>query len=279
MAKTLFADDTTLNNTAKDLNTLMSDTQSELNKVTEWFSSNNLHIHPDKTEILLPLLTKSEKESLTNWKLHIKNHTLTPMTDKEHVKFLGININSALTWTPHITNLSAKIRPVAYHLAKVKRTLPHKIKLMIYNSLVKSRLEYGIEIWGGAPKTALKPLILLQKNILRNIINAKYNAHTGPIAAKMSTLNITDLYVFSCVKAVEKSRHINTNRNYASLFPSGTRQNSRHTYLLCPLGLVSNPLAKIITSYNKLNMNSKTYFKLCIKKYKEICKGCPVCLT
>ena len=57
--------------------------------------------------------------------------------------FLGIHFNQHLSWKPHITHISNLI----IKSVGVKNILPTYIKLMIYNALILSRINYGILAW------------------------------------------------------------------------------------------------------------------------------------
>ena len=66
-------------------------------------------------------------------------------------------------------------------LSRLKYILPEKIKLMIYNSLVLSYMDYGILIWGHQSDRIHK----LQKRAIRLITGSKYNTHTEPLFKRL----------------------------------------------------------------------------------------------
>ena len=49
-------------------------------------------------------------------------------------------------------------------------------------------------MWGAAAKTALKPLITLQKRAIRNITKSQYNVNTAPLFKKLNILKLQELY-------------------------------------------------------------------------------------
>ena len=75
-------------------------------------------------------------------------------------------------------------------LAHLKRTVPHRIRLMIYNSLVRPYFEYCIEVWGCSKASNLKVFFKLQKMCVRHISGAGYRAHTDPHFASNKILKI-----------------------------------------------------------------------------------------
>ena len=62
--------------------------------------------------------------------------------------FLGIVINSNLKWENHINNISYKCTRVIGILNKLKKVLPTRIKLLLYNTLILPHLTYVINGWG-----------------------------------------------------------------------------------------------------------------------------------
>ena len=65
------------------------------------------------------------------------------------------------------------------------------IKVLMYNSLILSRINYGILLLGYQCERILK----LQKKALRIISSKKYNAHTEPIFKSLNLLKVS--YIFS----------------------------------------------------------------------------------
>ena len=78
-------------------------------------------------------------------------------------------------------------------LAHLKRTVPHRIRLMIYNSLVRPYFEYCIEVWGCSKPSDLKVFFKLQKMCVCHISGAGYRSHTYPLFASNKILKIEDL--------------------------------------------------------------------------------------
>ena len=66
----------------------------------------------------------------------------------------------------------------------------------IYNSLILSRINYGITCWGFDNKRIYK----LQKKALRLICKTKYNAHTDPLFLKLNTLKAKDIFQIQCLR-------------------------------------------------------------------------------
>ncbi len=120
------------------------------------------------------MLFSNNTKSLTN-KIKIGNEEIE---QKPNVKFLGITIDEHLKWKDHIACTKNKISKIVYRLKMVKNTLPQKSLKILYETLVQPHLDYGITFWGATHEIHIKQLSILQKKIIRNITNSKYNEHT-----------------------------------------------------------------------------------------------------
>ena len=63
-------------------------------------------------------------------------------------KFLGVIIDSNLTWSHHINYTSNTLTRIYGVLSRLKHYVPVLILKIIFNSLFLSHLNYGITSWG-----------------------------------------------------------------------------------------------------------------------------------
>ena len=100
----LFADDTNIYCTANTLDELQFKINKELKELRTWLIVNRLSLNIDKTNfVIFHPYNKPVKQTIT-LKLH-KN----AISEKDSVKYLGIMIDSTLTWQNHIDKISKKI--------------------------------------------------------------------------------------------------------------------------------------------------------------------------
>ena len=72
----------------------------------------------------------------------------------DSVKYLGLLIDEKLTWEKHIDELGSKIVQYASIFRRVRDLLPTNRLQSLFNSLIQSRIDYAIEIYGDANNTA-----------------------------------------------------------------------------------------------------------------------------
>ncbi len=103
------------------------------------------------------------------------------------LNFLCLTINENMNPKSHIYKISNWSSTGMGILNKLKHFLPLNAKLMIYNSLILSHLNFGILFWGYRCNRIIK----LQKRIVQIISLSKYNAHTEPIFKMLKLLKIS----------------------------------------------------------------------------------------
>ncbi len=119
--------------------------------------------------------------------LNIENIAIDQVSD---FNFLGLTINEHLRWKSHIDKLSNKMSKTMGVLKKMKHFVPLNARVMIYNSLIQSHLNYCILSWGYRCERIGK----LQKHFVWILLSiSKYNAHTQPIFKILSLLKVNDI--------------------------------------------------------------------------------------
>ena len=100
----LFADDTTLIYSHKNLDSLIKTFNVEMHEIVNWLNANRLSLNLDKTKFMIfrPKGKLSEPPKL------IVNNTQIKQVKK--FKFLGVFIDEQLTWFDHIKYISSKCR-------------------------------------------------------------------------------------------------------------------------------------------------------------------------
>ena len=129
---------------------------SELNQISEWLKINKLSLNIKKNKFMV-FHTPQKKISKPN--IIIDNIALECV---EKFNCLGVILHQNTIWKSHIDSISSKIGKSIGVLNRLKHCLPTSIKVLIYNSLILSRINYGILLWGYQSERIFK----LQKKTL-----------------------------------------------------------------------------------------------------------------
>ena len=216
----IYADDTTLSST---LNVFQFNNNlninNELSKVSEWLKVNKLSLNIKKTKMMIYHMPQ---KIVTPPKVEINGTSIECVSS---FNYLGITIDKHLNWQHHINSIANKISKYIGILNKLKKMLPLKTLLLMYNYFILSSLNYGILVWGYNTDRLFK----LQKRAIRVISKSKFNAHTDPLFKKLHILKIKDLHKLHVLKFHYKLLH-KTVPHYFDTNMTLTQHSHVHSY-------------------------------------------------
>ena len=152
----LFADDTNIFCSGKDLRKLSELISQELHKLKDWFAVNKLSLNVSKTNFMV----FSNSSKVENLEIKMNNTAIARVSS---TKFLGALIDERLNWKEQIKSVRAKLSKSMFMLNRVKFTLQYDAMIMLYNSIVLPHLTYCCELWGNTYKSNLQDIVILQK--------------------------------------------------------------------------------------------------------------------
>ena len=200
----LFADDTTITFSHKNITNQYDMINRELHKVCDWFKVNKLSVNASKTNFML-LGTYHKTNVNTGNKCIILDNT--KLERVKQTKFLGVIIDENLTWKNQIDNIAKNISRVIGLLYKLKHFVPERILYSLYCTLISPHINYCILAWGSAAKTYLDKIFKLQKKALRVISGSNYRSHSAPLFKKYNQLNVYDIYNLELCTMMYKHFH------------------------------------------------------------------------
>ena len=186
----LFADDSNIFFSHRNPQILLHTLNEELKLVQAWINSNKLSLNVEKTHYML--FSNSTKALPGN--ILIDN---TSISQVDSTKFLGIYIDSDLSWKVHTNYLCKLLSRNTGILNKLKHEFPSKILLSLYSTLILPYLNYGVLAWGNGTKTQLDRILLIQKRAIRNINNTGFLSHTSQLFFNNKLLRIPDIYLYN----------------------------------------------------------------------------------
>ena len=194
----MFADDTNIFFTGRNPVELENIVCKELCKFHDWFSANKLSLNIDKTNFM----AFNSSDHAFDIRMNGKS-----VNRVENTKFLGVYIDSRLTWNLHIHHICKQISKGIGIMSKLKFTLPLKIKIKIDMSLVYPYLTYCSTIWSGTTKSNLNRLEVLQKRAVRIIAMTNARTRTSPIFARLNLLKLNDIFTLNIATFTYRCRN------------------------------------------------------------------------
>ena len=113
----LFADDTCLLFSADSVAALQQIANTELSKIVNWMVSNKLTLNHSKSKFLI--ITKKGRNASIN--IHINNHAIEQV---DSIEYLGITIDSKLSWNEHIKYLESTLSTANGIMSKLRHYVP-----------------------------------------------------------------------------------------------------------------------------------------------------------
>ena len=143
----MFADDTTLYITHYKRNYIEWCIQEDLKILQDWFKANKLTLNLTKTVCM----TFGKKNKNLPVKITMGNEIIKTV---EKTKFLGVWLDSNLTWQNHYDHLLLKLAKGKYMLQCCKNIFNMFTKKTIYFAHIYSHLVYGTTTWGNMLTTS-----------------------------------------------------------------------------------------------------------------------------
>ena len=175
--------------------------QTAQNYTSVWCGNQELNINPSKTT-LIPFTLRRKMEI----RAPILNGT--ELKFSSYVKYLGINIDTKLTWNKHLEQVVNKAKSALWVCQKtfgMKWGLNPKMIYWTYLTIVLPKISYGALVWWPKTmeKTAQMKLAKLQRLATTSIIGAM---RSTPSAALDALLDVLPLHQFLQLEA-ERTAH------------------------------------------------------------------------
>ena len=218
----LFADDTSIIISNSNQDEFKTNINSVLNEIMNWFKNNLLTLNCNKTHFL-QFLTKKKKELQIQI---VASHSI--ISNLNTTSFLGLTIDSTLSWKDHIAGLTSKLNKACYAIRPVKPFMTFNVINSVYFSYFHSVMPYGIIFWGNSHLST--NIFKIQKQIIRIITNKGKCDSCRQLFQTLQILTVPSQYIFSLLVFVIKNRglflsnsdihDINTRHNYDCNLPS-----------------------------------------------------------
>lgn len=169
----VYADDTTLLITGRNLTEAKQHCNAILQRFYNYFTLNKLSINPSKTKYMVftPKTKLGKKfHDTCNTQVILNNIKLEKVSE---IRFLGVIINSKLTWDPHKKHISKKVNKNIGLLYKCRQVMNENSLIKMYKTFIEPYFLYAIEVWGHSAVSETDMINKLQNKVLRVIYNCK----------------------------------------------------------------------------------------------------------
>ena len=214
--------------------------------VSDWLMANKVSLNIDKTNFIIFHPPQKVKGHIV--KLIVSNREIK---QEKFIKYLGVLIDSHLSWKYHILHISKKIKRCIGILSKIRHSVTNQVLIQLYYSLIYPFLTYSLITWGNTYQTTLLLLIILQKKAVRIMTFSEYNSHSTPLFQNLKILKVSDLiYLYTALFMYDYY----SNR-LPLIFDNFFKSiNKVHQYQTRLASKISYYLPKARTNYGKFNI-------------------------
>lgn len=220
----MYADDTAVIGQNHDLQTAILELQAGINIICHWMNRWNINLNPNKCECKIFTLKRIKEHN----NIKINNNSISWNPKDKTVKYLGLHLDTRLTWSSHV-NLKlqqaySRLQQL-YPLLNRKSKLRPKCAILLYKSLLRPLIMYACEIWGYTSKTNIAKIQAFQNKTLRIAVNAPWFVRNQQLHQELSVPTVEEF-----IKKLTK-RHVFSARNNKSAVYYQIGQRNIHTRL------------------------------------------------
>jgi len=281
---TAFADDIAISYTSPNNFSLVCDINHDSEVLRKWFANHKLRIS-SKTKIMLFSLSSQDPpdfeffyhdQCCKRFNLSspdpISHRSQSPCNENcfkievvKSFKYLGITLDSKLNWHEHTNSLKLYFRSLTRKFYQLSKICSTNVLKMCYFGLFHSRLQYGISCWGGTHNNKIKPILVLQKCIIKKIAGVDRMQHSFPLFSSFKILPVRHLYYFTILKQFHKtyvSTSFRSQENYRLRNAYNVAVLSfRSTYYRNCYSIVSCRLFNKVPIHIKTTINNNSFLK------------------
>ena len=151
----MYADDTLVYNVINNIDDCIQ-LQNDLLLLERWANIWQMEFNPSKCEFLVV----TNKKSTPSFTYHINE---VPIKAVQHAKYLGVTIDSKLTWKEHIKITTHKANTALAFLCRNLKPCSQYIKTKCYLRTVRPIIEYACTVWASHTAQVINNVEMIQR--------------------------------------------------------------------------------------------------------------------
>lgn len=199
----LFADDSTLSTSSKNILTIQQTLQNSIDDVSRWCNSNKMALNHLKSKSMV--ITTRQKHQLQPLSLQLSIGSNTIQQVKVH-RVLGCIIDETMSFHPHIDSVLKTVSRNLYLMSRLWHYVSTEALLAFFYGHCLSHINYASTVWCNADENYLNKLNRLHKRAIK-IMNRTPNTSTTEKYKLLKILTLKDQFKYNTCKMVFKQSH------------------------------------------------------------------------
>lgn len=117
-------------------------------------------------------------------------------------KFLGVKVDSSVSWKDHIYYLETKLNRSYFVILNLSEIVGEEVLRMVYYAYFYSNLIYCIELWGNSIE--INKIFKIQKRVIRLIAKVPPKTSCKALFKKYNILPVPCVYILRLILFVKK---------------------------------------------------------------------------
>lgn len=245
----MYADDNTYVGAATKWEDLRTNMQATLNKLVDWFTTNNMSVNIDKSVFMK--FTPKRKEADCSHLLKIDKRSIQQVTS---AKFLGLYLDSDFGWLTHINNLCSKLSQACYVLYRLRNIVNVEVIKTYYYTCFESRIKYGLTFWGASSHSIR--VFRMQKRAVRTMLNVPRRSSCRNLFKKLKIMPLPTCFIYETLILIKSIKaNLQQNKDFHNYFTRGASDFVIPKHKL--VTFENNPLYIGVKLFNALHPNLK----------------------
>ena len=219
LISSLFADDSSIHSASKSIDELNSDLQDGLDEVNSWCTKNCMSIHPEKTKSMVITTRQKHQRAPLQLKLSLGEKSIQQVS--EHIKMLGLIIDSDLSWHSYLNSLTKRLSVNTYLLSRLKKFASKKALKLFFEAHINSYVNYVSTILDNVSGEYTKRLNAVRRRAVKLLINDQSMSTDNKFKA-LKILPLNEQLTFNKAVMVHKIYHNKAPPYLSPLFKKAT---------------------------------------------------------
>lgn len=196
----LFADDTLLYISGKNIEEITNKMNGELKCIVDWLNSNKLKLNVKKTKCMLI----NNKSGFNDVDVLIDGEKIEKVNN---FKYLGIMIDRKLTLNENVNFVCKKLAKKIGFFGRIAKNLTFVARVNVYKSIIAPHFDFCSSLLLQTSQHCLNKLQRLQNRAIRVILRCSRYSNTEMMYEALHLMNVRQRLVFNTLKLVFKIKN------------------------------------------------------------------------